>query len=90
MTRILLIKKYGEHSAINMFTEIAMTNPRELAEFTGFTESEVKALCNEYGMPFDETKRWYDGYNLKRVSIYNPRSVCWKGVCRFGFQTEKK
>ena len=26
-------------------------------------------------MPFDETKRWYDGYNLKGVSIYNPRSV---------------
>lgn len=75
MTGILPIKKYGEHSAINMFTEIAMTNPRELAEFTGFTESEVKALCNEYGMPFDETKRWYDGYNLKGVSIYNPRSV---------------
>lgn len=75
MTGILPIKKYGEHSAINMFTEIAMTNPRELAEFTGFTESEVKALCNEYGMPFDEIKRWYDGYNLKGVSIYNPRSV---------------
>lgn len=75
MTGILPIKKYGEHSAINMFTEIAMTNPRELAEFTGFTESEVKALCNEYEMPFDETKRWYDGYNLKGISIYNPRSV---------------
>ncbi|MCM1234582.1 MAG: ATP-binding protein [Ruminococcus flavefaciens] len=75
MTGILPIKKYGEHSAINMFTEIAMTNPRELAEFTGFTEQEVKELCNEYNMPFDETKRWYDGYNLKGISIYNPRSV---------------
>ena len=75
MTGILPIKKYGGHSAINMFTEIAMTNTRELAEFTGFTEDEVKALCNEYGMPFDETKRWYDGYNLKGISIYNPRSV---------------
>lgn len=75
MTGILPIKKYGEHSAINMFTEIAMTNTRELSEFTGFTEDEVKALCDEYGMPFDETKRWYDGYNLKGVSIYNPRSV---------------
>lgn len=75
MTGILPIKKYGEHSAINMFTEIAMTNPRELAEFTGFTENEVKELCQQYDMPFDETKRWYDGYNLKGVSIYNPRSV---------------
>ncbi len=75
MTGILPIKKYGKHSAINMFTEIAMTNPRGLAEFTGFTEYEVKKLCEEYSMPFDETKRWYDGYNLKGTSIYNPRSV---------------
>ena len=74
-TGILPIKKYGEHSALNMFTEISMTNPRELAEFTGFTENEVMTLCKEYEMPFDETKRWYDGYNLKGISIYNPRSV---------------
>lgn len=75
MTGILPIKKYGKHSALNMFTEVSMTDPREYAEFTGFTESEVKQLCNEYKMPFDETKRWYDGYNLMGVSAYNPRSV---------------
>ena len=75
MTGILPIKKYGEHSAINMFTEISMTNARNLAEFTGFTESEVHELCERYNMSFDETKRWYDGYNLKGISIYNPRSV---------------
>lgn len=38
MTGILPIKKYGEHSALNMFDEYSMTNQRELAEFTGFTE----------------------------------------------------
>ncbi len=74
-TGILPIKKYGEHSALNMFTEITMTNPREYAEFTGFTESEVVELCERYNMSYDETKRWYDGYNLKGLSIYNPRSV---------------
>ena len=75
MTGILPIKKYGKHSALNMFTEIAMTNTREYAEFTGFTEAEVQELCEKYNMPFEETKRWYDGYDLKGVSIYNPRSV---------------
>lgn len=75
MTGILPIKKYGKHSALNMFTEIAMTNAREYAEFTGFTEYEVAELCEKYNMPYDETKRWYDGYNLKGLSIYNPRSV---------------
>ncbi len=75
MTGILPIKKYGEHSALNMFTEISMTDPREYAEFTGFTEQEVKSLCEKYNMPFDETRKWYDGYNLMGVSTYNPRSV---------------
>ena len=75
MTGILTIKKYGKHSALNMFTEISMTNAREFSEFTGFTEEEVKDLCEKYDMSFEETKRWYDGYDLKGVSIYNPRSV---------------
>ncbi|MBQ8724362.1 MAG: AAA family ATPase, partial [Oscillospiraceae bacterium] len=75
MTGILPIKKYGEHSALNMFDEFSMTNQRDLAEFTGFTEQEVKDLCAQYDMPFEETKRWYDGYSLKGLSIYNPRSV---------------
>ncbi len=75
MTGILPIKKYGKHSALNMFTEVSMTDPREYAEFTGFTESEVEELCEKYNMPYDETKRWYDGYDLMGVSVYNPRSV---------------
>lgn len=29
----------------------------------------------KYGTLFDETKRWYDGYCLDGISIYNPKSV---------------
>lgn len=36
MTGILPIKKYGSHSALNMFTEFSMTNPKGMAEFVGF------------------------------------------------------
>ena len=75
MTGILPIKKYGEHSALNMFDEYSMTNQRELAEFTGFTEDEVKKLCIQYDMPYEKMKQWYDGYELKGIHIYNPRSV---------------
>ena len=75
MTGILPIKKYGTHSALNMFDEYSMTNQRELAEFTGFTEEEVKTLCVQYDMPYEKMKQWYDGYELKGVQIYNPRSV---------------
>ena len=53
MTGILPIKKYGEHSALNMFDEYSMTNQRELAEFTGFTGEEVQKLCVQYDMSFD-------------------------------------
>jgi hypothetical protein len=76
MTGILPIKKYGTHSALNMFDEFSMTNPRALSEFVGFTESEVKQLCEQYDMDFEETRRWYDGYQFENVEhIYSPRSV---------------
>ena len=83
MTGILPIKKYGSHSALNMFTEYSMTNPREMSEFFGFTEEEVKKLCKAYNRSFEETKAWYDGYELvtirdntvKTCHMYSPKSV---------------
>lgn len=76
MTGILPIRKYGTHSALNMFDQYSMDNPGILAEYVGFTEEEVQALCTEYDMDFTEAKSWYDGYLFKGVgSIYSPRSV---------------
>ena len=76
MTGILPIKKYGTHSALNMFMEYSMTNPRELAKYAGFTESEVEQLCERYHMDLAETRQWYDGYHFKTIgAIYSPRSV---------------
>ena len=83
MTGILPIKKYGTHSALNMFTEYSMTDPGDLAEFFGFTESEVATLCQKYSMNFDEAKAWYNGYQLishskasdHAYSMYSPKSV---------------
>ena len=83
MTGILPIKKYGTHSALNMFTEYSMTDPGNLAPFFGFTESEVQALCKEYQMDFEEAKNWYNGYDFsipgksgsRRISMYSPKSV---------------
>lgn len=85
MTGILPIKKYGTHSALNMFNEYSMTNPRQLTEFVGFTEAEVTKLCKKYGRSLEEIKEWYDGYRFEAVpSIYNPKSVVeavMSGVC---------
>lgn len=49
MTGILPIKKYGTHSALNMFTEYSMTDPGKLTPYFGFTEPEVKSLCTKTG-----------------------------------------
>ena len=62
MTGILPIKKYGQHSALNMFTEYPMMAPRQLAPYTGFTEEEVKELSKKYDMDFRDISNWYDGY----------------------------
>ena len=76
MTGILPIKKYGTHSALNMFTEYSMENPRELAPFVGFTEDEVRGLCEKYDMDFTECRAWYDGYRFPHAGhIYSPKSV---------------
>lgn len=76
MTGILPIKKYGTHSALNMFSEYSMLSPGEFTEYVGFTEQEVKALCTEYQMDFNMMKSWYDGYTFKKVAhVYNPKSV---------------
>lgn len=76
MTGILPIKKYGTHSALNMFDEISMIEPQEYSAFMGFTEKEVKELCDRYQVDFSKMSEWYNGYHLvDDVSIYFPRSV---------------
>ncbi|MDR1764783.1 MAG: ATP-binding protein [Lachnospiraceae bacterium] len=76
MTGILPIKKYGSHSALNMFNEFSMTSPKQFDRFVGFTADEVRGLCDRYGMDFSEMSAWYDGYSFPRVpSVFNPRSV---------------
>ncbi len=76
ITGILPMKKYGTQSAMTDFREYTMLAPKKLAEYVGFTESEVQALCGQYDIDFEEVRRWYDGYSFSRVkSIYNPNSV---------------
>ncbi len=72
ITGILPIKKYGEHSALNMFTEYSMMAPRQLAAYTGFTEDEVKWLCDRYGRDYDKVKDWYDGYVVSDIIPPDP------------------
>ncbi len=76
MTGILPVKKYGQHSALNMFWEFSMIDQGFFEEYTGFTETEVESLCEQYDMDFKEAGSWYDGYQLTNFPhVYNPKSV---------------
>ncbi len=76
ITGILPIKRYNSKSSLNNFKEFTMVNPKRLSAYIGFTQQEVRALCDTYHMDFDEMARWYDGYSFRRVQhIYNPYSV---------------
>lgn len=69
MTGVLPIKKYSATSDLNNFNEYSMIKPDELAPFFGFTDNEVKELCNKYDMNYKEIKDWYDGYKLIRKMV---------------------
>lgn len=76
MTGILPVKKYGQHSALNMFWEFSMIDQGFFEEYTGFTEHEVQELCERFSMDFALAGSWYDGYQFVRFQhIYNPKSV---------------
>lgn len=75
LTGILPIKKERAQSAVNNLDEFTMLQADELAPYIGFTENEVKGLCENYNRDFDKVKKWYDGYLLDGYQVYNPKAV---------------
>ena len=75
ITGILPVKKIKDESALNNFREYTMLGSKRLTRYFGFTEEEVKKLCVQYKMDFDSVKRWYNGYLINGMNMYNPNSV---------------
>ena len=75
LTGILPVVRDKIQSKLNNFREYTILNAGPLAEFIGFTGEEVEALCKEYGISYEECRRWYDGYRQHGFEIYNPESV---------------
>ena len=75
LTGILPIKKEKTQSAVNNLDEFTMIQADDLAPYIGFTEEEVKKLCEKYQRDFDKVKKWYDGYILNGYQVYNPKAV---------------
>ena len=75
LTGILPIVRDKVQSKLNNFEEYTILKAYELSEYIGFTDDEVKSLCLEYDMDYEECKSWYNGYTQKGKEIYNPESV---------------
>lgn len=75
ITGILPIKKIENESALNNFREYTMLDSKRLTPYYGFTEEEVKALCDRFDMDFESVRGWYNGYLINGMHMYNPNSV---------------
>ncbi|MBR4213915.1 MAG: AAA family ATPase [Bacteroidales bacterium] len=76
MTGILPIIKIKTQSALNNFVEYSIIDPGDTDKYYGFTDDEVKILCQKHNMNFDLMKHAYDGYIIgNQQSMFNPFSV---------------
>ncbi len=77
MTGITRVSKESIFSELNNL-RVVTTTSNLYADCFGFTEEEVFAALDEYGMSDkkDEVKQWYDGFTFgEHRDIYNPWSI---------------
>ena len=75
LTGILPINKDESESALNNFTQFNMVSPGPFSSCFGFTNDDVSKICSSFNLDFSEAKRWYDGYRLDNIELYNPNSI---------------
>lgn len=76
LTGCLRVSKESIFTGVNNFT--VWTNETNfIGEYFGFTEDEVRAMLDYYGMPdkLDTIRDWYDGFCFGRQHIYCPWDV---------------
>ncbi len=77
MTGITRVSKESIFSDLNHL-EVVTTTSEKYADCFGFTEEEVFASLDEYGLSErkQEVKSWYDGFTFgSKTDIYNPWSI---------------
>ena len=76
ITGVMQISKENIFSGLNNL-EVNNIFSKDFDEMFGFTNGEVKSICEEYGHPekYDEAKEWYDGYRFGGIEVYNPWSI---------------
>lgn len=76
LTGCLRISKESIFTGLNNFDVNSVVDVEHDEQF-GFTETEVRALLEYYGLMghFDDVKEWYDGYHFGNADIYCPWDV---------------
>jgi hypothetical protein len=76
LTGCLRISKESIFTGLNNLKTLTVTDIR-FNEYFGFTDDEVKALLEYYGLGshYDEVRSWYDGYQFGNASVYCPWDV---------------
>ncbi|MDR0523127.1 MAG: ATP-binding protein [Candidatus Methanoplasma sp.] len=76
VTGVLQMAKESIFSGLNNL-KVNNILSADFDEMYGFTEPEVRRICDEYGRPdkFEEAREWYDGYRFGNAEIYNPWSI---------------
>lgn len=75
LTGILPVVRDKIQSKLNNFEEYTILSAGALSEYVGFTAQESQNLCKEYGLNYEDCRRWYDGYHISGFEVYNPESV---------------
>ena len=77
MTGITRVSKESVFSDLNNL-KVVTTTSKEYADSFGFTEEEVFAALEEFGLSEQQqkVKKWYDGFTFgEKTDIYNPWSI---------------
>ena len=76
LTGCLRIAKESIFTGLNNFKVYSITD-QEFDETFGFTDAEVKAMLQYYGLQnyFDVVREWYDGYRFGKADVYCPWDV---------------
>ncbi|ORX63954.1 hypothetical protein BCR32DRAFT_307150, partial [Anaeromyces robustus] len=83
MTGITPIAKEFSQSTLNCFTEYSMLKDKKYYQYFGFTEQEVRDLCEKNKkinknseIKYEKLENWYNGYKAYNgEKIFNPWSV---------------
>ena len=73
------VQRISKESMVSGFNnpKICGIFEKTFATSYGFTEDEVKEICETYGYgdQFEEVEKWYNGYRFGGHDIYNPWSI---------------